>query len=161
MKQAYLASSENESKYLALRKLTTVVFLTSSIGSGSGTHVAAVHRSLSIRAKNFSVLHSTGKESYVSMVRSSSQRIIWRSHSYRARLFPCRGCGRKGSMTREIIPSFVKHLDKYVRNFLPSSTSYLLTLDGHKSRIGFECLELCQENNCEVVQAPANTSHFL
>ncbi len=59
--------------------------------------------------------------------------------------FPAEGVvkmSQKGSMTREIITSFVKHLDKYVRNFFPSSTSYLLTLDGHKSRIGFEWLEL-------------------
>ncbi len=67
----------------------------------------------------------------------------------------------KGSMTRAIIPSFVKHFDKYVRNFLPSSTSSPLTLDGHKSRMGVEWVDLCQQNNCEVVQSPANTSHFL
>ncbi len=28
-------------------------------------------------------------------------------------------------------------------------------------RIGFEWLDLCQKTNCEVVQAPANTSRFL
>ncbi len=45
--------------------------------------------------------------------------------------------------------------------FLPTITSHLLSLDGHKSTIGWEWLELCQQNNCEAVRAPANTSHFL
>ncbi len=44
--------------------------------------------------------------------------------------------------------------------FLPSSASYLLTLDGHKSRIGFEWLELCHKTQFKVLQAPADTSHF-
>ncbi len=47
-------------------------------------------------------------------------------------------------------PLFFRHLYKYVRNFLPSSTSNLLTLDGHKSRIGFEWFELCQNTTVKL-----------
>ncbi len=67
----------------------------------------------------------------------------------------------KGSMTSDIIPSFIRHLYMYVRRFLPATTSYLLSLNGHKPRNGCEWLELCRQNNCEVVQAPANSPHFL
>ncbi len=42
----------------------------------------------------------------------------------------------KGSMTSEIIPSFSRHLDKYARQFLPATTSYLLRLDVHQDWMG-------------------------
>ncbi len=46
-----------------------------------------------------------------------------------------------GSMTREILPAFMKHLHKFVTKLLPSGMSYLLCLDGHKSRLGYAWLE--------------------
>ena len=70
-------------------------------------------------------------------------------------------CTEKGSMEMSIMPAFIKHLNAYVRSFLPNDVSYLLSLDGHGSRNGVEWLELCSENRCEVVVSPANTSHFL
>ncbi len=75
--------------------------------------------------------------------------------------FPSNGVvkmSEKGSMTSDIISSFIRHLDMYVRQFLPDTTSYLLSLDGHKSSIGCEWLELCRRNNCEVFQAPENSA---
>ncbi len=55
--------------------------------------------------------------------------------------FPSNGVlkmSEKVSMTSEKIPSFIRPLDMYVRQFLPATTSYLLSLDGHKARIGCE-----------------------
>ncbi len=78
--------------------------------------------------------------------------------------FPSNGVVKmsgEGSMTSDIIPSFIRHLDMHARQFLSATTSDLLSLDGHKSEIGCEWLEICRQNNCEVVQTPANTSHFL
>ncbi len=57
-------------------------------------------------------------------------------------------------MTKDIIPSFTKRTEKYIRQFLPSSTFYVLALDGHKSRNGWERLDLCTKNKCEVIQSP-------
>ncbi len=138
--------------------------VTSSIGSGSGTHVTAV----------IAVSASGRKPPPFFIVQGKKVMSAWfdplPKESYGGHIltgqdwFPADGAvemSEKWSMTREKIPSFVKHLDKYVRNILPSSTSYLLTLDGHKSRMGVEWLELCQQNNCEGVEPLAYTSHFL
>lgn len=64
-------------------------------------------------------------------------------------------------MDMNVIKICVQHLDTFVRKHLPGSIPYVLVLDGHGSRKGVEWLCLCQERNCEVVQSPANTSHFL
>ncbi len=45
-------------------------------------------------------------------------------------------------MGRGIIPSFLKNLGKYVRNFLPSSTSYSLSLEAKNQELdlsGSDC----------------------
>ena len=67
----------------------------------------------------------------------------------------------KGSMEMCIIPLFMQHLNRFVRQYVPSEQHYVLVLDGHISRKGVDWLELAQEMNFVVVQSPANTSHFL
>lgn len=66
-----------------------------------------------------------------------------------------------GSMESAILPSFIKHVDNYVRRHIASDKTYLLTLDGHSSRKGTEWIDECIERKCEAVISPANTSHFL
>lgn len=70
-------------------------------------------------------------------------------------------CTEKGSMDMTVLPFFIKHLNTFVRQFVAPEVHYLLTLDGHGSRKGMEWVEECVNNNCEVVVAPANASHFL
>eukprot|EP00171_Calliarthron_tuberculosum_P003025 IDg3025t1 len=67
----------------------------------------------------------------------------------------------KGSMTALVLERFLKHLNDYVRTIVPEGVPYCVSLDGHKSRCGIEWLEFCSKNKVEVIQAPANTSHFL
>ena len=67
----------------------------------------------------------------------------------------------KGLMDMATIPSFMKHLDKFVRQHVPHEKAYLLVLDGHSSRKGVEWIEVARNRNCEVVQSPANMSHVL
>ena len=66
-----------------------------------------------------------------------------------------------GSMTMEIIPVFMAHLDKFVRQFFQQEMHYVLLLDGNSSRNGIDWLDFAKAHKCEVVQSPANTSHFL
>lgn len=66
-----------------------------------------------------------------------------------------------GSMDKGIISLFVQHLNCSIRRFVTSIEHYVLLLDGHSSRKGFNWLEVCGKIKCEVVQSPANTSHFL
>lgn len=78
--------------------------------------------------------------------------------------FPCDGhvaVSENGSMDMNIISIFIHHLNRFVRKFVPREKHYVLLLDGHSSRKGIDWLDLCEENGCEVVQSPANTSHFL
>ena len=70
-------------------------------------------------------------------------------------------CSEKGSMTKVILTIFMRHLARYARKFVTHDDPILLLLDGHKSRRGTEWLEVASQNNIEVVQMPANTSHFL
>lgn len=66
-----------------------------------------------------------------------------------------------GSMEKRLIPFVIDHINRYVRQFVPQSESYCLTLDGHKSRNGTDWLDRCKNVGCEVIQAPSDTSHFL
>ena len=70
-------------------------------------------------------------------------------------------CTDKGSIEMDILPAFVKHLNKFVRLLVPEETYYLLSLDVHGSINGFEWVEECHKSRCEVVVSAANTSHFL
>ena len=65
-----------------------------------------------------------------------------------------------GSMTMEIIPIFMAHLDNFFRQFVQQERHYVLLLDGHSSRNGIDWLDFAKAHKC-VVQSPANTSHFL
>lgn len=64
-------------------------------------------------------------------------------------------------MDMTVLPLFITHLNTFVRKYVAGDTHYLMTLDGHSSRKGFEWVELCMKNKLEAVVAPANTSHFL
>ena len=64
-------------------------------------------------------------------------------------------------MTIEFMPLFIKHLNKFVRTIIPSSVSYCVTIDGHRSRKGAIWIGNCIKIKAEFVQSPANTSNFL
>lgn len=44
---------------------------------------------------------------------------------------------------------------------MPPVLPNCMHLDGQSSREGYECLQMCKENKCEIVQSPSNTTHFL
>lgn len=67
----------------------------------------------------------------------------------------------KGSMESSVLPFFIEHLDRLVRNFVPKEQCYLRCLDGHKSRRRMERIQLSGEKNIAVVILPANTTDFL
>lgn len=48
-----------------------------------------------------------------------------------------------------------------MRKFVPREQHYVLLLDGHSSRKCVDWFDLCEQNKCELVQSPANTSNFL
>ena len=60
----------------------------------------------------------------------------------------------------DILLSFAKHLNKFVRNFVLQVVHYLLTIDGHSSRNGLEWLQEFSSYGYEVILSPANTSQF-
>ena len=66
-----------------------------------------------------------------------------------------------GSIEKRIIKYIIQHINKHVRKILPEEDRYCLTLDGHTSRKGVEWLQYARSVNCEVVQLPSDTSHFL
>lgn len=66
-----------------------------------------------------------------------------------------------GYMEKRLVPLYMEHLNRHMRKFVNLSQKYLLTLDGHSSRKGLDWLEAATKNGCEVIQAPANRSHFL
>lgn len=70
-------------------------------------------------------------------------------------------CTENGSMTMEAMLLFTSHMNKFVRTTIPSSVSYCATIDGHSSRIRLGWIEQCIENEEELGQSPAKTSHFL
>lgn len=70
-------------------------------------------------------------------------------------------CTPKGSMDTHVLPLFIHHMNEFVRRFIPKTVFYLLTLDGCGSRKGAEWVQGALDAKCEVVLAPANTSHFV
>ena len=66
-----------------------------------------------------------------------------------------------GSMTLDLLPVFIENFHNNVRAYLPAEEHVVLTLDGHKSRMGLDCLNAFLKYKIEVVQALANTTHFL
>lgn len=74
-----------------------------------------------------------------------------------AALFPT----ENGSMEKRVIPFVVDHVHRHVRKVLGPTVKFVLSLDGHSSRNGYDWLESCNAKGIEVVQSPANTSHFL
>lgn len=67
-----------------------------------------------------------------------------------------------GSMTSELLPLYIKHLIRNARKYAPDENlPLLLLIDGHKSRKGIEWIQEAMRNSIELVQSPANTSHYL
>lgn len=66
-----------------------------------------------------------------------------------------------GSMEKDVIAAMMKHINKYVRNFVPEEKVYAITLDGHSSRKGIEWIEVCRENRAEAVVNASDTSQVL
>lgn len=69
-----------------------------------------------------------------------------------------------GSMTVELMPIFMQHLDKATKSHgcvLHKDERCLLLLDGHSLRNGMEWLDMVLEREREAVKSPANTTHFL
>eukprot|EP00737_Agarophyton_chilense_P000001 gb/GEZJ01000001.1/.p1 GENE.gb/GEZJ01000001.1/~~gb/GEZJ01000001.1/.p1 ORF type:complete len:170 (+),score=23.78 gb/GEZJ01000001.1/:1635-2144(+) len=64
-------------------------------------------------------------------------------------------------MGRETYSAFVYHFASYVRRFIPNEDSVLLLLNGNSSRKGHHWLDVCHAFNVQVIQLPANSSHFL
>ena len=73
----------------------------------------------------------------------------------------CVAMTENGSMQMDVMPMFIEHINSFVRRTVNASLHYIFCLDGHSSRKGIKCLELCIDYKCEVIQSPANTSHFL
>ena len=67
----------------------------------------------------------------------------------------------KGSMEKRLISFLIQHVNRCVRKEVPPNLTYCMTLDGHSSREGYEWLQSCKKNHCEIVQSPSNTTHFL
>lgn len=69
---------------------------------------------------------------------------------------------KNGSMEQGIIHFVIEHMHRHARKIVPNTRkALLLLLDGHASRGGAEWLERGVEKKIEIVQAPANTSHFI
>ena len=66
-----------------------------------------------------------------------------------------------GSMEKRFIPFVVEQVDRYVRKIIGTGTKFVLSLDVHSSRNGYDWPENCVAKGIEVVQSPPNTSHFL
>ena len=66
-----------------------------------------------------------------------------------------------GSMEMSHMHLLVEHVNRYFRKFVPLPDPLLILLDGHSSRNGCHWVHKAQEFSIEVVQSPANTSHFL
>ena len=67
----------------------------------------------------------------------------------------------KGTVEMRFIKLLVEHINEFVRNFVPESLAYCNTLDGHRFRNGYACIEYCRKVGCEVSQLPSDTTHFL
>ena len=62
---------------------------------------------------------------------------------------------------KDLMPRLIDHFDLHVRKIVPRGVPVCLKLDGHSSLHGWDRLVSCREKNIEVIQSPANTSHFL
>lgn len=58
-----------------------------------------------------------------------------------------------------LIELVMKHINNLVFHFDPKEVSFCFTLDGHTSRLGHDWLRYNELVNCEIVQAPNDTSH--
>jgi len=68
----------------------------------------------------------------------------------------------KGSMTKEVLVAWMRHFEKHARKITPDpNKAILLLIDGHKSRCGMDWIDVARHHNIEVIQTPANTSHYL
>lgn len=65
-----------------------------------------------------------------------------------------------GSMEQRLMKLVIQHVNRFVRQFVPTEKAYSLTLDGHSSRGGIDWLNFCNEVGCDVAQYPSDTSHF-
>ncbi len=139
-------------------------FVSSSATSGSGTHVTAVIAVSASGRKSSPFFIVAGKQVMSAWFDPLSKEEFANHKLTALNWFPEDGVVKvteNGSMTREILPALMKQLHKFVSKFLPTGMFYLLCLDGHKSRLGIYGLRYVKKNHCEIVQSPANTSHFL
>lgn len=66
-----------------------------------------------------------------------------------------------GSLTKETIGYVMSHINFHAKRKPKSNHKILLLLDGNNSRNGVVWLEKAKLYEIEVIQNPANTSHFL
>lgn len=66
-----------------------------------------------------------------------------------------------GSMQKDCIGFVISHIQRHKKSIVPAGEKLLLLLDGHGSRKGVDWLEKARDCDIEIVQLPANTSHFL
>lgn len=55
----------------------------------------------------------------------------------------------------------IKHVNGFIRRFVPQEKTVVPFLDGNGSRKGLKCIEDVQECTIELILFPANTTHFL
>lgn len=67
----------------------------------------------------------------------------------------------KGPMVEPLIAAFIQHLNHTARKRVLSSTSFLLCLDVHASRMGNRWFENYVDRKIEVVVNAVNTVYFL
>ena len=145
-------------------------FQNSPASSGTGGHVTAVLASSASSKTTPPFFIVAGKHhmlSWTDVAPPQTHKELSTSfleRFTRPRWFPNDGviiCSEKGSMTMDIIPTFIKHMNAFIRKETPAEKHVLLTLDGHSSRNGLSWLKEAEKNKIIVVKAPANTSHFL
>lgn len=67
-----------------------------------------------------------------------------------------------GLMTKELLPAYVEHFAKHARIIARNmDLTLVLLLDVHKSKNWIEWIEQALKHNIEIVESPANTSHYL
>ena len=71
------------------------------------------------------------------------------------------GCTENGSIDMATMPHLIDHVNKFALKSVSSDKAVVLFRDGHSSWRGIEWLEKSKAGNIEIINFPANTTHFL
>ena len=145
-------------------------YKSSSGNSGSGVHVTAVVATSAsglMVPPFFIIAGKNYMENWTSVVTDEIGNLLKVTPSElftRKGWFPDDGvivCSERGSMTSDLLPVFIRHLNRNIRNVVSEDEHVLVTLDGHSSRKGLAWLREAKQAKMVVVRSPANTTHFL